>query len=169
MSNAITMSTPIGFVGLGIMGAAMARNLLNAGFKVTVHNRSKAKMETLVREGARPSAMTRDVFLNAVRTLGAVGGSTNAVIHLTAMARRLGVELSLADFQGLAAVGQLVLRQLEHPLFLLDVLLLLVEGLIRHDLSIKVKERFLQVGFVFLLLLVVFLVCNDILKTLRPY
>ena len=49
------------------------------------------------------------------------------------------------------------------------ILLLVVEGLIRHDLSVKVKERFLQVGFVFLLLLVVFLMCNDIMRTLRPY
>jgi regulator of sigma E protease len=49
------------------------------------------------------------------------------------------------------------------------ILLLLVEGLIRHDLSLKVKERFLQVGFLFLLLLVVFLMCNDIMRTLRPY
>jgi regulator of sigma E protease len=49
------------------------------------------------------------------------------------------------------------------------IMLLLVEGLIRHDLSVKVKERFLQVGFLFLLLLVVFLMCNDIMRTLRPY
>ena len=56
MTNIVTTSTPLGFVGLGIMGAAMARNLLKAGFKVTVHNRSKAKMEELVRDGARPAA-----------------------------------------------------------------------------------------------------------------
>ena len=49
------------------------------------------------------------------------------------------------------------------------ILLLVIEGLIRHDLSVQVKERFVQVGFVFLLLLVVFLMCNDIVKTLRPY
>ena len=58
------------------------------------------------------------------------------------------------------------------PIPVLDggvILLLLIEGLIRRDLSVQIKERFLQVGFVFLLLLVVFLVCNDILKTLRPY
>lgn len=58
------------------------------------------------------------------------------------------------------------------PIPVLDggvILLLLIEGLIRRDLSLQVKERFLQVGFVFLLLLVVFLVCNNILKTLRPY
>ena len=49
------------------------------------------------------------------------------------------------------------------------ILMLIVEGLIGRDLSLKVKERFLQVGFVFLLLLVVFLMCNDIMRTLRPY
>ena len=58
------------------------------------------------------------------------------------------------------------------PIPVLDggvILLLLIEGLIRHDLSVQVKERFVQVGFLFLLLLVVFLMCNDIVKTLRPY
>jgi regulator of sigma E protease len=58
------------------------------------------------------------------------------------------------------------------PIPVLDggvLLLLLIEGLIRHDLSVQVKERFVQVGFLFLLLLVVFLMCNDILRTLRPY
>jgi regulator of sigma E protease len=58
------------------------------------------------------------------------------------------------------------------PIPVLDggvILLLFIEGLIRHDLSVQVKERFVQVGFLFLLLLVVFLMCNDIVKTLRPY
>lgn len=52
----------------------------------------------LVRSGERPSKMTRAAFVNAARVLSAVGGSTNVVIHLTAMARRLGVDLSLDDF-----------------------------------------------------------------------
>jgi regulator of sigma E protease len=58
------------------------------------------------------------------------------------------------------------------PIPVLDggvILMLLIEGLIGHDLSVQVKERFVQVGFLFLLLLVVFLMCNDILRTLRPY
>src|SRR3712207_8750720 len=38
---------------------------------------------------------------NAVRTLAAIGGSTNAVVHLLAIARRVGVELTLADFDRL--------------------------------------------------------------------
>ncbi|MGV9375798.1 IlvD/Edd family dehydratase [Nonomuraea sp. NPDC003707] len=53
----------------------------------------------LVREGRRPSqVMTRAAFLNAIVTLAAVGGSTNAVVHLLAVAGRLGVDLSLDDF-----------------------------------------------------------------------
>jgi 2-hydroxy-3-oxopropionate reductase len=56
-----TTATPVGFVGLGIMGAAMARNLLKAGFKVTVHNRSRAKVDELARDGAAPAATPADV------------------------------------------------------------------------------------------------------------
>jgi dihydroxyacid dehydratase/phosphogluconate dehydratase len=44
---------------------------------------------------------TRAAFRNAVVTVLAIGGSTNAIIHLIAMARRLGVELGLADFEEL--------------------------------------------------------------------
>jgi regulator of sigma E protease len=58
------------------------------------------------------------------------------------------------------------------PIPVLDggvILLLLVEGLLRRDLSLQVKERFVQVGIVFLLLLAVFVMYNDLVKTLRPY
>ncbi|MFI7701214.1 IlvD/Edd family dehydratase [Nonomuraea sp. NPDC049480] len=53
----------------------------------------------LVKQGRRPSqVMTRGSFLNAIVTLAAVGGSTNAVVHLLAIAGRLGVDLALDDF-----------------------------------------------------------------------
>ena len=42
----------IGFIGLGIMGAAMSRNLLKAGFQLTVYNRTRAKCQALVDAGA---------------------------------------------------------------------------------------------------------------------
>jgi 3-hydroxyisobutyrate dehydrogenase len=42
----------IGFIGTGIMGKPMARNLLKAGYTVTIHNRTKAKAEQLLTEGA---------------------------------------------------------------------------------------------------------------------
>lgn len=57
------------------------------------------------------------------------------------------------------------------PIPILDggvILLLLVESVIRRDLSLEVKERFAQVGIVFLLLLAVFVMYNDIVKTFNP-
>jgi 2-hydroxy-3-oxopropionate reductase len=48
----VTTDTPVGFIGLGIMGHAMAKNLLKAGFKVTVHNRSRGRVDELVAAGA---------------------------------------------------------------------------------------------------------------------
>ncbi len=58
------------------------------------------------------------------------------------------------------------------PIPILDggvILLLLIEGMIRRDLSMKVKERVAQVGMAFLLLLVVFVMYNDLVKTFKPY
>ncbi len=56
------------------------------------------RIVNMVRIGQRPSAMNRDAFITAARVLSAIGGSTNVVIHLTAIARRLGVDLNLDDF-----------------------------------------------------------------------
>jgi 2-hydroxy-3-oxopropionate reductase len=56
------MSQPrIGFIGLGIMGKPMARNLMKAGFPLVVHNRTRAKEDELVKQGAVPAASPKDV------------------------------------------------------------------------------------------------------------
>ena len=47
------MDTKIGFIGLGIMGVPMSRNLLKAGFELSVWNRTASRMEELTTEGAR--------------------------------------------------------------------------------------------------------------------
>jgi dihydroxy-acid dehydratase len=53
----------------------------------------------MVHDGRRPSdIMTRGSFLNAIIAVAAVGGSTNAVVHLLAIAGRLGIDLKLDDF-----------------------------------------------------------------------
>jgi dihydroxy-acid dehydratase len=58
-----------------------------------------AQVIEMVREDRRPSGqLSRGSFLNAIVALAAVGGSTNAVIHLLAIAGRLGIELTLDDF-----------------------------------------------------------------------
>src|SRR5664279_2408707 len=49
------------------------------------------------------SILTREAFENAIKTLAAIGGSTNAVIHLIAIAGRLGVRLGIDDFDRLAS------------------------------------------------------------------
>ena len=49
------------------------------------------------------SVLTRQAFENAIRTLAAIGGSTNAVIHLIAIAGRLGVPLTVDDFERLGS------------------------------------------------------------------
>ncbi len=56
----------------------------------------------MVHQDIRPSSiMTREAFENAIRVNAAIGGSTNAVIHLLAIAGRLGVDLTLDDFDAL--------------------------------------------------------------------
>jgi dihydroxy-acid dehydratase len=43
--------------------------------------------------------LTRDAFINAIRAIAAIGGSTNAVIHMKAIAQRIGVDLDMEDWQ----------------------------------------------------------------------
>ncbi|MGN7956126.1 IlvD/Edd family dehydratase [Agrobacterium tumefaciens] len=54
----------------------------------------------MVREDLKPSdIMTKDAFINAIRVNSAIGGSTNAPIHLNGLARHVGVELTVDDWQ----------------------------------------------------------------------
>ena len=56
----------IGFIGTGVMGASMARHLMDAGHKLTVYNRTKAKAEGLLNAG--PAGRTRRRTVPAIRT-----------------------------------------------------------------------------------------------------
>ncbi|HEX5021268.1 MAG TPA: NAD(P)-binding domain-containing protein, partial [Candidatus Binatia bacterium] len=56
------MSNPvIGFIGLGIMGKPMARNLLKAGYALLVHNRSRYAVDALSKEGAQAAPSSKEV------------------------------------------------------------------------------------------------------------
>ena len=55
------MSPAIGFIGLGIMGKPMARNLMKAGYSLTLYNRSRDSMDELAAEGAELGASSKDV------------------------------------------------------------------------------------------------------------
>ncbi len=50
----------VGFIGLGHMGTPMARNLLKAGHRLTVYNRTRSKAEALAREGAQVADRVAD-------------------------------------------------------------------------------------------------------------
>jgi 2-hydroxy-3-oxopropionate reductase len=51
----------VGYIGLGLMGKSIARNILKAGFPLVVHNRSRAAVDELVAEGARPAGSPAEV------------------------------------------------------------------------------------------------------------
>lgn len=51
----------VGYIGLGLMGKSIARNILKAGFPLVVHNRSRAAVDELVREGATAAFSPREV------------------------------------------------------------------------------------------------------------
>jgi 2-hydroxy-3-oxopropionate reductase len=55
------MAERIGFIGLGIMGKPMARNLMKAGYDLVVHNRSRDAVDEIAGEGAIPAANPREV------------------------------------------------------------------------------------------------------------
>lgn len=55
------MDQRIGYIGLGLMGKSMARNILKAGYSLTVHNRSQAAVDELVSEGAQRASSPRQV------------------------------------------------------------------------------------------------------------
>ena len=59
------MAERVGFIGLGIMGMPMARNLMDSGYELTVHNRSPEKAEELGKEGAAVAATPKDVAENS--------------------------------------------------------------------------------------------------------
>ena len=61
----ISRSTCIGFIGLGVMGKSMARNLIKAGYKVVLYNRSRAAVDELAGEGGIVAASPADLAARA--------------------------------------------------------------------------------------------------------
>lgn len=100
LSEALGMMLP----GTATLAADDARRLAAA-------ERSGGRAVALVHEDLRPSQiLTRTAFENALRIFAAIGGSTNSVIHLLAIARRLRVPLSLQEFDRVARETPLLLN-----------------------------------------------------------
>src|SRR6266487_5476398 len=93
-STMACMAEALGTTIPGFAGTPAPDSRLLAG----AHATGQLAVE-LVAEGRRPSAvLSRGSFHNAIVALAATGGSTNAVVHLLAIAGRLGIDLSLDDF-----------------------------------------------------------------------
>jgi dihydroxyacid dehydratase/phosphogluconate dehydratase len=100
MGTASTMASMVEALGLGLPHNA-AIPAVDSRRLALAHTAGRRIVE-MVREDLRIShILTRAAFENAIRVNGAIGGSTNAVIHLLAIAGRVGVELTLGDWDHL--------------------------------------------------------------------
>jgi len=102
MGTASTMASMVEALGLGLPGNA-AYPAVDGRRNVLARTAGRRAVD-MVHEDLRLShILTRQAFENAIKTLAAIGGSTNAVIHLIAIAGRLGLTLTLEDFDRLAS------------------------------------------------------------------
>jgi dihydroxy-acid dehydratase len=100
MGTASTMASMVEALGLGLPQNA-AIPAVDSRRYALAHVAGR-RIVSMVHDDVRISRiLTREAFENAIRVNGAIGGSTNAVIHLIAMAGRLGVPLSLDDWDTL--------------------------------------------------------------------
>jgi dihydroxy-acid dehydratase len=102
MGTASTMAGIFEAMGLALPGSSMIPAVYAQRYAAAEEAGRRAVK--IAREGLRPShILTEAAFENAIKFLAGVGGSTNAVIHLLALAGRVGVPLSLRRFDELAA------------------------------------------------------------------
>jgi L-arabonate dehydrase len=102
MGTASTMASMVEALGIGLPGNAAYPAV--DGRRNVLAREAGRRIVGLVHEDVKiGQILTREAFENAIRTLAAIGGSTNAVIHLIAIAGRLGVPLSVDDFDRLGS------------------------------------------------------------------
>lgn len=98
MGTATTMNSLAEVLGMSLPGSAAIpaphRNRQECAYQT-----GKQIVEMVAADRKPSDILTRQAFLNAVRVNTAIGGSTNAPIHLNAIARHVGVELSIDDWQ----------------------------------------------------------------------
>jgi len=98
MGTATTMNSLAEALGMQLPGSAA----IPAPYRdrQEMAYRTGLRIVDMVHEDLKPSdILTREAFLNAIRVTSAIGGSTNAPIHLNALARHMGVELTIDDWQ----------------------------------------------------------------------
>jgi L-arabonate dehydrase len=100
MGTASTMASMAEALGMALSGNA-AIPAVDSRRRVMAHLTGR-RIVQMVKDDLKPSdVLTREAFENAIRTNGAIGGSTNAVVHLLALAGRAGIDLTLDDWDRL--------------------------------------------------------------------
>lgn len=102
MGTASTMAVVAEALGMTIPGFA-GTPAADARLLALSHETGKLIVDMVAAERTPSRIMTREAFLNAIVAVAAVGGSTNSVVHLLAIAGRLGVDLTLDDFDATGA------------------------------------------------------------------
>jgi dihydroxy-acid dehydratase len=102
MGTASTMASMVEALGVGLPGNA-AYPAVDGRRNVIARNAGRRIVDMVHEDLVLSKLLTREAFENAIRTLAAIGGSTNAVIHLVAIAGRIGVPLEIDDFDRLAS------------------------------------------------------------------
>jgi dihydroxy-acid dehydratase len=99
--TANTMAMVMEFIGLSPMGSASPPAVDKR--KEEVGKQAGALIMDVLRRGLRPrDILTRHAFENAIAGVAASGGSTNAVLHLLALAREVGIPLTIDDFDAIS-------------------------------------------------------------------
>ena len=119
MGTASTMACMVESLGLTLPGAAAIPAVDSR--KRALAQLSGRRIVDMVREDLRLSKiLTRKAFENAIKLNAAVGGSTNFIIHLTAIAGRIGVDLKLKDFDTLGSGIPLLVNLMPSGKFLME-------------------------------------------------
>ena len=119
MGTASTMASMVEALGMALPQNA-AIPAVDARRRVLAHE-SGARIVQMVREDLKMSRiLTREAFENAIRVNAAIGGSTNAIIHLLAIAGRVGVPLDLSDFDRLGHELPLLVNLMPSGKFLME-------------------------------------------------
>ncbi len=109
MGTASTMATMVEVLGLTLPGASTIP-AVDARKKVMAQLSGRRIVEMVKEDLKLSNILTRKAFENSIVVNAAVGGSTNLIIHLIAIAGRIGVELNLKDFDELGAKIPLLLN-----------------------------------------------------------
>ena len=101
MGTANTMQIIVEALGLALPGTATIPAVM--ADKIRAARASGRTAVTLARKGIKPSdLLTREAFLNTITVDLGIGGSTNAILHILALAREVGIPLTMADFDAVS-------------------------------------------------------------------